>query len=373
MGSITVNRAELGKALDFASLGLSKRPVAPVMAGMLVTITPGTLELAAFDYETTARAKVSGEASGPGSALVSGAELAAVVKSLPKGRKVSAEVLVSDDGMVISCDGTESVISSLGEEAAKEYPAFPAMPELSGYVDGETFAATVARVTVCASRDGTLPVLTHVKIGSDGGTLELAATDRYRLGVDRVHWTGPDDVSALVPAAELAALGKKLGKSGKVSLHFGTHHTGFSDGAYSLIVRDLTGSHGPAAFPKYKSLARDESDDVTTVLADAAALEAAVTRAGKLAERGEPVHLGITGDGITVRVYRDGKPAGSQAVPAVLDGEPLEVRFHAPYLASVLAGVEGITQIGFAGASKPAVIRGGGFIAVVMPVRPPQA
>ena len=88
--TITVNRTELGNALAFAQMGLSKRPALPVLGGMLVTMSCGTLELAAFDYETSARAKVSGEVSGPGSILVNGAELAAAVKSLPKGKRVTA-------------------------------------------------------------------------------------------------------------------------------------------------------------------------------------------------------------------------------------------------------------------------------------------
>jgi DNA polymerase-3 subunit beta len=276
-GMISVNRNELANALAFAQLGLSKRPVLPVLGGMRVSISCGTLELAATDCEVTARAKVSGEASGPGSALVSGSELAAVVKSLPKGRKVTADLLVSDDGMVVSCDGAESVIASLGAEAEGEYPAFPAMPELSGYVDGALFAASVARVAVCAGTDDTLPVLLCVQVTSDNGELVLAATDRYRLGVDRLHWTGPDGfaVDSLIPAVTL----------------------------------------------------------------------------GRFA------------------AMRDGQVAGTQVVPAVLEGPPLETGFHAPYLASVLSGIEGEAWIGLVNAGKPAQVTADGFTAVVMPIR----
>src|SRR4051812_38411681 len=113
MGTITVNRTELGKALDFASLGLSKRPVCPVLAGVLVTVTAGTLQLAAFDYETAALADVAGQSDGAGRVLVIGAELAAVVKSLPKGRNVRAEITAEDDGLMVICDGIDAVLSSL--------------------------------------------------------------------------------------------------------------------------------------------------------------------------------------------------------------------------------------------------------------------
>ena len=92
----------------------------PVLCGMLVTISSGTFELAAFDYEIAARAKVGGQASGPGSILANGGELAAAVKSLPKGKRVTAELTITGDTLTIECDGTESVVSSLPRD---EYPA----------------------------------------------------------------------------------------------------------------------------------------------------------------------------------------------------------------------------------------------------------
>ena len=311
---ITVNRTELGNALTFAQLGLSRRPVVPVLGGMLVTVSCGTLELAAFDYEIAARAKVSGQASGPGSILVNGAELAAAVKSLPKGKRVTARITIAGDSLLIECDGTESVIAGMGDEATKEYPQLPYMPELSGYADGEMFARSVSRVAECAGRDDTLPVLLCVKLTSDHGSLELAATDRYRLGVDRLHWTGPDGVSSVVPAVTLAKFAAKMDKGGKVALHLTEHFAGFSDETHSLITRTTVGE-----FPKYKALIREASANATTVLVVAAALESAVTRAGKLTERNEPVRLQFAEDSITVRAHRDGQVASTQVVPALLD------------------------------------------------------
>jgi DNA polymerase-3 subunit beta len=341
-GMIRVNRNELASALAFAQLGLSKRPVVPVLGGMRVTISAGTLELGAFDYEVTARAKVSGDASGPGSALVSGSELAAVIKSLPKGRKVSADILVGDDGMVVACDGTESLISSLGAEAEQEYPQFPAMPELSGYVDGALFAASVARVVACAGRDDTLPVLTCVKFGSEAGMLELAATDRYRLGVDRLHWTGPDGVSAVVPAVTLAKLAAKMDRHGKVALHISAGHAGFSDEARSLIVALNRGE-----FPKFRSLMRKAEDSSTTVLVDAAALAEAVTRAGKMVQRNYGIDLDVADGQVTVTADHDGRRVSTQHVPAAIDGPDVAYRFNPGYLASVLTGIDGPAWLGF--------------------------
>ena len=363
VSTITVNRTELGNALTFAQLGLSKRPVAPVLAGMLVTVSSGTLELAAFDYDTSARAKVSGQASGPASILVNGADLAVAVKSLPRGKKIMADLSIvpgttpageATTLLVIECEGLQASVSSLPMD---EYPQLPKMPELSGYVDAETFARTVARVSVChAPTVDYLPVLENVSIRSEHGSLEMAATDRYRLAVDRIHWTGPDGITALADAVTLAKFAKTADKSGKIALHFSETHTGLSDGIYSLIVRNMASGdgYGGRAFPKYRSLMPKASDYRTTVLVVAAALESAVTRAGKMTERNMPVHLDMAEDSITVRAMRDGQVVNRQVVPAYLDGNPIEVRYNPAYLASLLAGVQGEALIGLVSDSKPA-------------------
>jgi DNA polymerase-3 subunit beta len=361
IATITVSRTELGNAVTFAAQASPKRPVVPVLASLRVTISAGTLEVAAFDYEVAARAKVSGQASGPGAILVTGPELVAAVRALPRGRKVTAEITIADGRLVIACEGAETVLTARHD--ADDFPQLPALPAESGVIDGDTFARSVARVTACAGTDDTLPALLCVSMASDAGALELAATDRYRLGVDRMSWTGPDGVTALIPARELTRFAKKCDRAGKVSLYMGTGHAGFSDGVRTIIVRTSDGH-----FPKYRALVRDQDD--TTVTVDAATLAAAVKRAGAVVERNEPVRFSVNAAGITLQVMHDGVAASTQTVPATYTGPEIATAFNPAYLASVLAGIDGQARIGFVSATKPARITAAdGFTAIVMPIR----
>jgi DNA polymerase III subunit beta len=386
MSTITVNRNELGNAVAFAQLGLSKRPALPVMGGMWVTVAGGTLELAAFDYEVTARTEVSGEGSGLGEILICGAMLADAVRSLPKGKNVTAEIAVSATALTIACEGTETVLAGLGSEAEAEYPKLPDMPVLSGYADAEAFTRSVTRVAACAGTDDTLPALQCIRMASDGGELEMAATDRYRLGVDRLHWTGPGDVTATVPAVMLVKFAKAAGKAGKVALHLAEDFAGFSDGTCSLILRT-----SPSEFPKYQRLMRPDSDQATVVQADAKALHAAVVRAGKLGGRNERTGFDVTAGRITVTATDQGKPIATQHVVATVDGPDAPYGFNAGYLASLLAGFSGTVRVGFktktttrtdyAGkthtetSQAPVQLTADGdtFTAVIMPIRPAGA
>lgn len=364
MGTITVNRAELGKALDFASLGLSRRPVVPIMGGMRVVIDGGTLELAAFDYETAASARTSGDADGPGRVLVDGREFAAVVKSLPKGAKVTAEIGVEDDGLIVLCDGIEITLSAL---PLNEYPKLPDLPGQSGLVDAETFTRTIGRLVLAAGRDDTLPVLTGVKFTSQGGTLEGAATDRCRLTIAPLPWTGPDGAEALIPAVALAAFAAKADKTGKVSLHFDGERAGMSDGTRTLITRTIQGE-----YVKYRDRLPSGDEAATTVLVDAGKLAAAVKRAAMYLERGMPVTLDITDAGVTVRT--DGGIKSSQAVTAAVEGEPMLIGFNPQYFYDALAGIDGEAYIALRSASKPALITSADeadqCTGVCMPLRP---
>lgn len=367
---VTVSRAELADAVAFAARVLPKRPVVPVLAGMRVQVSAGRLAFAAFDYEVSARAAAVAETAGTADVLVTGPELVAAVKALPKGKSVTADLEVNGDGVVITCAGVRLTVASMGEEAEKEYPQLPVMPEAAGVADAAVFARSVARVAACAGTDDTLPVLTTVQVDMGAGLLTMAATDRYRLAADEMPWTcyGAGGTVVQVPAVHLAAYAKACAKDGKVYIgaaeHDGYARIGLTDG-----VREMTIALREGAFPKWRGLVRGDND-ATVVTADAGRLATAVARAGKLCGRNDRLGFDVTGSGIVLTATRDGQAVSSETVPAQVGGPALETGFNAGYLASVLAGITGTARIGLVNAVKPVMVRAAdGFTAVVVPIR----
>lgn len=368
--TITVNRAELGSALTFASLGLPKRPAVPVLGAIRVRVTPGTLELGAFDYETAATVTITGDAAYAGTAgtLVNGKELTEAVRSLPAGKGTDrVTVTITDDGLSLLCDGWLVNVAALGAEAAAEYPQYPPLPTASATVAAAPFARSATRTAVCASAGDTLPVLTTVRMEVKGGTLEMAATDRYRLAVDTQPADGADGL-ALIPAALLAKFAKACDKDGKVSVGVDTERVALSDGTRTIITRS-----GIGEFPRVHRMLTG-SEYPTTVTVDAGALAKVVTRAGNVTGKGERLGFTVTDDGVTLTATRDGKVTGSQAVKATVTGPGVETGFNPVYLASVLSGIAGDAVIELQeNVQKPArVTSGDGFTAIVVPVRAPE-
>lgn len=363
----TVNHAELKSALAFASLGLAKYPVVPVLTAVRVKITPAGLELGAFDYETAATATIPGDAAYQETAetLVFGTELTSAVGSLPTGKGTDrVTVTITDAGLTLLCDGWQAPVEALPADAAAEYPGYPILPPVTVTVDSAVFARSATRTAACAGTDDTLPVLMCVHMTAAAGMLTMAATNRYRLAMDTQPAAGTDG-TALVSAVLLAKFAKASDKDGKVSVHLGEDHVALSDGTRTLITRA-----GIGEFIRYRKMF-DGNTYPTSVTADAATLVKVVARAGKVTGKGERMGFGVTGSGVTLTAVRDGKVTGTQVVPATVTGPPAEAGFSPVYLASVLSGITGEVVLRLQeNVDKPMrVTSDDGFTAIVMPIR----
>jgi DNA polymerase-3 subunit beta len=206
-----------------------------------------------------------------------------------------------------------------------------------------------------------------------GGTLTMAATDRYRLAVDEQPAAIATEGVNLVPAGLLVKFAKACDKAGKVSVHLsgnlGGEHVALSDGTRTLITRA-----GIGEFVRYRKML-DGNTYPTSVTADAAALVKVLARVAKVTGKGERMGFDASGSGVTLTAVRDGKTSGTQTVPATVTGPPVETGFNPVYLAGVLSGITGDAVIGLQeNVQKPArVTSDDGFTAIVVPIRPAES
>jgi DNA polymerase III subunit beta len=371
---ITVNQKEFAPAFAWAYGGLPKRAAVPVLSGMRLAVEGRTLTLSAFDYEQSRRRRLNGDNAGAGQVLVDGPELKKIVSSLPKGERVTVDISADSSALTLASQGITWRLPALPDE---DYPALPALPRLAGVADGEEFARAIGRVVPAASRDDTLPVLTCILFETHAAAVALAATDRYRLALDRISWTPADPQApvtrANVPADAAEVFAKKAG--GKVAIHLSAGMAGFSDDARELTIRTR-----PGDFVRYRPLLRTESP--VTLTADAKALAAAAERMGEISGKTPaghtPVALVYAGNAVTVQALTlDDEVRASETLPAGAEGATeFEVRFNSAYLASMLRGINGKAVIGLAGdlprAQKAATINAAAadtFTALVVPYR----
>ncbi|MFF7155835.1 DNA polymerase III subunit beta [Streptomyces sp. NPDC008139] len=351
---IRVERDVLAEAVAWAARSLPARPPVPVLAGLLLKAEEGKLSLSGFDYEVSARVSVEAEVDEEGTVLVSGRLLADISRALP-----NRPVEISTDGIRVTvvCGSSRFTLHTLPVE---EYPALPAMPEASGTVPGEIFAAAASQVAIAAGRDDTLPVLTGVRIEIEGDTVTLAATDRYRFAVREFLWKPEQaDISAvaLVPAKTLLDTAKSLTSGDTVSIALagsgaGEGLIGFEGAGRRTTTRLLEGD-----LPKYRTLFPTEFASVAVI--ETAPFVEAVKRVALVAERNTPVRLSFEQGVLTLEAGSSDDAQAVERVDARLEGDDISIAFNPTFLLDGLSAIDSaVAQLSFTTSTKPALLSG---------------
>ncbi|MFB4316376.1 DNA polymerase III subunit beta [Actinomadura sp. 21ATH] len=331
-----VDRQALADAVAWAARTLPSRPALPVLAGLLIEASDGALSLAGFDYEVSAQAVLTGEdvtVTEPGRALVPGRLLAEIVRSLPPH---DVDVALKGSEVVLTCGSAEFGLLPLPVE---DYPALPEPPAHAGTVPGDLLAAAVAQVTPAAGRDDTLPMLTGVRLDIDGATMRMACTDRYRIAARELTWTPADPAftaGVVVPARTLADTAKAIKPGAEVTLDLsgsGDVLIGVSGGGRSMTTRLLDDQ-----FIDYRS--RLTGTWTTTARVRVAPFIEAIKRVALVTERNTPVRLAFTPGEVRVRAASGDNARANESLPALLDGDDIDIAFSPQYLLDGLAGVD---------------------------------
>lgn len=350
-----VERDVLADAVTWTARTLPTRPPAPVLAGVRMEADPsGVLNLASFDYETSARSELPAEVAEPGTVLVSGRLLAEISRALPSK---PVDVTLEGNKVVLTCGASRFTLLTMPVD---EYPALPAMPELSGTVAGDAFTSAVAQVTVAASRDDTLPLLTGVRVEIEGEKITLLSTDRYRLALRELTWTPATpgfSAIALIRARTLNDVARSLGASG------GSVNLGLSTGnGVELVGFEAGGRHTTSQlvdgdYPPVRRLFPD-STPIHAVVATAPLIDAA-KRVSLVAERNTPIRLSFSEGQIVLDAGQGDDAQASEALEAVLEGEDIAVAFNPQYLLDGLGALgTDFVRLSFTHPNKPVEFTG---------------
>ncbi|RKS10005.1 DNA polymerase-3 subunit beta [Nocardiopsis sp. Huas11] len=372
--TITATAAVLSDQVGWAARLLPARPAIPVLAGLRLDISTDRVRVTSTDYEVWASADVEADTEGEGVAVLPGRLMAGLLAKLPPLQMVT--ITIGPDRARITCGPTRATLLTL---PAEDYPTPPPAPAAVGRADAAELAGAVDQVVVAASTDPTLAALTgvHTTLAEDG--IVMCASDRYRVARQSVAWEpvldqedGADPV-LLVPAAALSQAAKAM--TGTVSIATATDDTGrldqlsLSDDTRRLSTRLLDGD-----FPRTDSfLERARQDAQLRVTVEAAHLAAAVDRVKLFAAADTPIRVAITDEGLEVRAGHDGD-AGSEDVPAQVDGEGLQVAFNAPFLLTGLASARTMRmRVAVSATDRPVLFTpdadGDGYQYLVMPIR----
>ncbi len=370
-----VERDVLAEAVGWASRALPSRPVIPVLSGLLLEAAADGLTLSCFDYEVSARVEVAAEVAEPGTVLVPGRLLAEITRSLPS---LPVEFADDPEGVGLTCGSASFTLVTLPLE---EYPDLPELPQIAGTVDGGLLAGAISQVAPAASRDDTLPMLTGVNIETDGETMTLVATDRYRLAVRDLPWSPVPPGRTrefLVPARTLADAARTMAPGEPVTIRLrsdggsgratterddpgkgdrpaaarppaprgGDAMIGFEAGGRRLTTRLIAGD-----YIKYRS--RFPADLPCRADMPAGPFTEAVRRVSLVAERGSAVRLSFGAGQVTVEAETQGRARAREIVRADFAGTEPVIAFSPHFLLDGIAAA-GLAAAGLAAAAPHA-------------------
>lgn len=322
-----VERDVLAEAVTWTARSLPTRPPVPVLAGVRIEAeSSGVVQLSSFDYEVSARSEIVADVTEPGTVLVSGRLLADISRSLPA---MPVDLVLEGTKVAVTCGPSRFSLLTMPVD---DYPALPAMPDAVGTIAGDQLVEAVGQVTVAASRDDTLPLLTGVRMEIEGERMTLLATDRYRLALRELTWNpAQPDISrvALVRARTLADAARSLGGSDEVTLALAT------GSGVDLIGFEAGGRHTTSLlvdgdYPAVRRLFPEETS-IHAVVGTQALTEAA-RRVALVAERNTPVRLAFSEGQVVLDAGQGDDAQASEALEAALTGEEITVAFNPQFL-----------------------------------------
>jgi DNA polymerase-3 subunit beta len=334
--SFTTTHSELSAALDAMKAINTNRPsfVAQKLIRLAVS-EEGVVTLESYDTLSHVVATLAvDEVDGlPGELLLDRLQLVPVVRALAVGT-TRAElrrmpVTIREDGGTLGISSGGYYFTGPIQKDAE----FMAPPEYNLHrivtVDRDAILAAVTRLQVCAGRDKTLPMLTGIKLTSVDGGLEMAATDRYRLGVGFVATQEAEsEVSELAPAAMLSLAIRNL-PAGPLKL--GTSPDAMKDdGWISLRGGSMVIGFPPvsAEFVKYHSLIPSNSSGSAKhhdAVVPRGELLTALKRARAVVDKGHHARLRLVGSTISVTAGGDEGRMESPEFPTDQAGDDLPV------------------------------------------------
>ena len=349
---VEVNSQALADAVAWTTRVIDARPASPILAGVRLEAIDGTLQLSAFNYAISARHHIEAGVDEAGSVLVLGKLLADITKSLP-----AAKTYLSTDGSTMTITSGKSTFTmQLMPDA--EYPDLPVIPSKLGQVDAQTFTQAVTQASVAVSREENRPVLTGIRVQSQGDKVIMSSTARFRLSRSSFTWTPetPDtNATALVRGALLRDVARSLDEHQNIVVDFDTENPsllGFENAGRVSTSQLIDGE-----FPAVDRLYADEYPIHAVI--NKQDLISAIKRVSLVAERNAPIRMAFTSQELTLTAGTADEAQAKEILDIDMDGEDITVAFNPTYLIEGLSAIaEPFVRMKMTTAVKPVEFNG---------------
>lgn len=361
---------DLLPSLQAVSRSVGVRASLPVLANILIQTENGKLKFSATNLEIGVIKRVNAQVEQEGEITVPAKTFLEIVSSLV-GSNLEIEAL--GEQLRIS---TKSFNATLNGISAAEFPSIPLSSENSIMISSKLLQKTLPQITFAAATDEGRPVLTGILTEIKDSSLELVATDGFRLAHKKASIDGnPENpFRVLIPKRTfeeiVRLIAEDLGEEGEkveVSTSENQNQMVFKIGQTQLSSRLIEGQ-----FPSWDKIIPAEFKNRSVL--DRQELLKALKLASVFAKDAANVVKLQTATN-QLKLSSEAKELGQQQteVEAQTEGEEIVIAFNSKFLIDALSAVASPqVSIEFSGNLSPALIKPigeEGLEYVVMPIR----
>ena len=372
--NVSILQENLSKGLSIVSRAVSSRSTLPVLANVLMNTDNGRLKLSATNLEIVVTCWVGAKIEEEGSITIPARTLSDLVNTLPS-EIIEMQLDEPTQTIHIKCGRTEANIKGID---AQEFPLVPEpQKEEQLLLERDVFKQMISRVVFAAASDDTRPVLTGISTKLEGDTINMAATDGFRLSITSGVFPGSVDrpIDAIIPARALSEVLRVAGDDEKpiaISMPAGRNQIIFDMGETIIVSQLIDGQ-----FPDFQSVIPAEPL-TRTIMGTADLLKACKTADIFARESSHTAKVSIEpGDEMmrgqaTIAATSAETGNNIAQVDASVDGPAVEIAFNVKYMTDVLNVInEPQVAIETRTPMEPGVIKPvgeEGFIHVIMPM-----
>lgn len=370
---VTVERSGFLKALNHVQSVVERRNTIPILSNVMIEAAKGRLKLTATDLDMEVVETLSADVIRNGTATAPAHMLYDIVRKMPEGAQVQAELLTSEGGRLSVSAG--SVRFELACLPTEDFPRMTAgtLPfhfrletaDLKNLIDRTRFAISTEETRFYLNG---IYLHAHKEAGKE--EMRAVATDGHRLARFRldVPEGAADMPGAIVPRKAIGELRKLLDDTeGAIEVSLSDTKIQFTTDGVELTSKLIDGT-----FPDYQRVIPTSNDKVLAL--EAREFERAVDRVSTIsADKTRAVKLSLAKDRLTLSVINPDSGTATEELGAAYSANPLDIGFNARYLLDITGQITG-REIRFllSDAGSPTVIEDSedsGTLYVLMPMR----
>ncbi len=366
---ITLERAELVRALAHVHRVVERRNTIPILANVLLRAGKNGLELKATDLDLEIVETVPAEIKQASATTVPAHMFYDIVRKLPEGSQVELQSGTDRGSVQVRAGRSRFTLQTLPET---DFPDIAAgdLPHRFKLAAGD-LKRLVDKTQFAISTEETRYYLNGIYLHLvDDKKLRAVATDGHRLA--QVDLPAPKGAAGMpgviVPRKTVAEVQRLLEDAGEeVEIELSPAKIRFSLGNVVLTSKLIDGT-----FPDYGRVIPLGNDKILVV--DKGEFSAAVDRVSTVSsERGRAVKLSLGNGKLTLSVTNPDSGSATEEIEVEYGAEPIDIGFNSRYLLDIAQQIEGEkATLKLADPGSPTLLQDSepsGALYVLMPMR----